>query len=735
MYANPKKCEFMKEEIGFLGHTLTSNGLSMDEDKVKAVKEWPTPKNLGDLQAFLGLAGYYRRFVHNFAKLTAPLTDLSKKGVEFIWKTEQEAAFQNTKDAMQMAPVLLIPDPDRPFVVNTDASGFAIGGVLLQDQGNGLQPVAYISRKLSDAEKRYPTHEQELLALVYALKQWRHYLIGTVKNKAFTDHNSLKYFSTQPKLTPRQSRWMELFQEYDVHVDYLPGRANVVADALSRRPDYLTSLLAVQTNQELMVRIKTAYGNDEESRAILEGRSTRKRKERFKMEAGLIIVDDSRVYVPKDEALRQELLVEHHDSVLSGHLGMDKTYDLLARSFYWPSMQEDVREFVRTCPTCAATKSSNKQRPGLLQPLPIPSRNWEMVSMDLIVGLPMTPRGVDSIVTFVDKLSKMIHCVPTTTKVTAVELARIFMDNIVRLHGLPERIISDRGPQFTSAFWTELFKQLGTYLNKSSAYHPETDGQTERANRTVEEMLRAFVNDKQDDWDLYLSAAEFAYNNSVNPSTGETPFYLNYGAHPAVPATVGLHRVQNQASEDFATRIQSAIEKARQLLARAQERQTRYANKKRRELIFTPGDKVLLSTENLGLRPGLARKLTAKWTGPFKVTKKLSDVAYELELPKDWRHHPVFHVSYLKPCAEADKYPDRRWFRPLSIEGTTDAYLVERLLDRREVKSGRQTQTEYLVQWQGYPIYEATWEPSRNLTGATVKKWKAALDAQFDTTK
>jgi len=722
LYANPKKCDFFKEEIEFLGHSINAQGISMDHSKVQAVLNWPTPTKVGEVHSFLGLTGYYRRFVQDYAKITAPLSDLLKKDTTFMWTQEHSAAFEKLKVAMATAPVLLIPDPNKPFTVISDASQFAIGAVLLQDHGHGLQPIAYISRKLNAAEKNYATHEQELLALIYALKQWRHYLKGMVKNQVYTDHHSLRYFSTQPKLSPRQTRWMEIFQEYNVHVDYLPGRANVVADALSRRPDHLHLLMTMDSDEDLFSTIKNAYTRN----------YSRNSSKKLHMVDGLWLTDDRRVFVPDDMILKQQLLKEHHDSILAGHLGIDKTYDNLARYFYWPRMVKDVQAYVRSCPSCCIMKHSNKRPAGLLQPLPIPTRNWEVITMDLVTGLPLTPAGHDTIVTFVDKLSKMIHIVPTTKDVTAVELAHIYFNTVIRSHGLQKDIVTDRGSVFMSKFWKELFRLLDTKLKRSTAYHPQTDGQTERANRTIEEMLRSYINDTQTNWDTLLGAVEFAYNNSTNPSTGFTPFYMNYGTHPAVPTTLDLPPGQNEAAINLTDRIQTIITKATDHLLRAQQRQSRYANLRRREVIFAVGDLVFLSTENLSLPSGTVKKLSPKWTGPFPIIKKISSVAYELQLPDDWKIHNIFHVSLLKAAPIDSSFINRRWCRPPPLEVTTDTYLVERLLDRRIVHQGRRKHIEYLVQWQGYPIYEATWEPTKNLTGAWVKSLKKILDQQLN---
>ena len=275
LYANPEKCMFFHQELPFVGHTISRTGVSMDTSKVQSILDWPDLTSVKDIERFLGLTGYYRRFIKDYAKLTLPLVSLKQKDSVFQWGEEQQKSFAALKQAVTQAPVLTLPDPTLPFVLVTDASQRAIGAALMQDQGTGLQPIAFLSRKLKDTETRYPTHEQELLALVYALKQWDYYLLGTVGHKAYTDHHPLRYFSTQPKLSMRQARWLGLFQEYDVYVDYIPGKLNVVADALSRRPDYLTSM--VLGNHPLIDRIQEAI--------VLTKQHLRKAQDRQKMYA------------------------------------------------------------------------------------------------------------------------------------------------------------------------------------------------------------------------------------------------------------------------------------------------------------------------------------------------------------------------------------------------------------------------------------------------------------------
>ena len=390
-------------------------------------------------------------------------------------------------------------------------------------------------------------------------------------------------------------------------------------------------------------------------------------------------------------------------------------------------MFNTVQEYVRKCATCARTKASNQQPIGVLQPLPLPDHCWEQVSHDLITGLPKTPRGHDAIVTFVDRLSKRVIFVPTTSNIDAAGYADLFFTHVFRHFGLPKALISDWDPRFTSHFWKALFARLGTNLKMSTSHHPQTDGQTERANRTIEDMLRAFVSPYQQNWDEYLIAAEFAYNNTVQASTGFTPFYLNNGRHPHTPLSLALPeslpspKDNNPAANSLIGKFQSSLARAKDALYRAQERQRKYANQSRRDAEFKVGDHVLLSTQHLSLnvREGSTPKLCPKYIGPFPIIQVLSPVAYWLKLPASMKCHDVFHISLLKPADFfSSQFPDRVQPEPPPVRTQNNQayYAVDYILNHKPRSARTRDQaSSYLVRWAGYPIWESTYEPARNI--------------------
>ena len=542
LYAKLSKCAFALIDMPFLGHIISAGGIRMDPAKVDAIMQWPAPRTVVQLQSFLGLANYYRRFVKDYSKIATPLTAMATPATkDWPWGEAQDAAFAAIKAAIATAPVIHMPNLQQPFVVTTDASNFAVGAVLSQGSGADERVIAFESKKMTPAETRYPVHDKEMLAVVYALKKWRHYLLGT-HTSVVTDHKSLEYFATQPHLNQRQTRWMGLLAEYGHTIQHRAGKLNAVADALSRRPDHQTPTLTLAARRvgrpppapdvELSVdmtpfvqRVVDTAEQDEQYQKLKTAATAIPNRTGYAVDAAGLLhytaggVD--RVYIPT--GLRDDMLREAHDAVMSGHLGMEKTMERLARVAFWPHMERDVRQYVRSCDSCQRCKPSNLKPPGLLRPLPIPSQGWECIAMDFIIRLPKTSSGHDSVLTVVDRLTKMAHFLPTTTNVTAEAAAKLFFAGIVRLHGLPVSIVSDRDPKFTSAFWRELFRLTGTSLDMSTARHPQTDGQSERMNRTLEEMLRAYAVEMPN-WDdilpaLVCSAAEIALSASADTST------------------------------------------------------------------------------------------------------------------------------------------------------------------------------------------------------------------------
>lgn len=737
LYAKMSKCEFLKTKMEFLGHVVSHKGLQVDPNKVDAVVKWPVPQSVLDLQCFLGFSNYYRRFIPQYAQQTAVLTKLLHKNTLFNWTDDMQLAFEKIKKSLVTSPVLILPNPEKPFTVFFDAASTnAIGGILCQKgEDNKLHPVAYESRQLRDNEKNYPVHEQELLAFIHCLNKWRHYLDG-LRFSVFTDNKSLATLKTNKNLSIRQIRWLSLFQSYQFDIYHIPRIKNTAADALSKIPfaTYLPEhtsrtssmelyyIYLIQTQEEIKEDIRNNYKNDNLWKKIISDLESENSDDfkNYHMNDDLLYYFDSathqnRICVPRLIKITNNLLKHAHDIPISGHLGVEKTYEKLAREFYWPNMIHTIRNYIKTCDSCQRVKSSNQKPSGLLQPLEIPYNRWESISMDFITQLPPTKNKYDSITVFVDRLTKRVHFTPSFTSDDALAVAKIFIKEIFKQHGLPKSIVSDRDPKFTSRFWKELCNLLGIQLKMSTAQHPETDGQTERANRSLEEMLRHYVSYAQDDWDEHLPILEYAYNNSIHSSTKLTPFFADNGRNPSSTILPNSSYSHVPKASELVTQLESIRQRVIVLLEKAQLRQRKYADQNRKEEEFNINDLVLLKNTNINpevYTNSSTKKLLPKYSGPYKIIEKIGKVAYKLELGDKIRAHPVFHVSVLRKYFQDQS----RKFNPVDpiIINNEVEYEVEDILDSRNYRKKKQ----YLVRWKGYPLYDATWENEDNLKNA-----------------
>jgi hypothetical protein len=664
---------------------VSAKGVHANPEKVKVIQDWPEPKAATELRSFLGLANFFRKYVRGFSTIALPLTKLSTQERDFTFDGIARKSFQAIKDALSNAPTLAVPDPSKGYELVCDASGFGCGAVLLQDE----RPVAFWSYKMNPAETRYHAGEQELLAVVKALEHWRHYLEGAVSLSVVTDHKPNITLATKPssQLSRRQVRWLQFMTRFDFKWEWRKGVDNM-ADPLSRNPALLNTLQSTNAppSVSFVERIASAYAQDPFFADELKTRKFTYDGEYWRRNQCII--------VPDFNNLRTECISMHHDAVYSGHLGKDRTIDLIVRNYWWPNIHAEVTTYVKHCDICQRTKTPSQKPAGLLQPLAIPHDQWESISVDFITQLPETIKGHSAIVTFVDRLTKMVHLVPTTTSISGSEFADIFVKDIFSKHGLPKSIVSDRDPRFTSEFSTEFNRQLGIEQHMSTAFHPQTDGQTERMNRYVETILRGFVNPAQDNWDTLLPLVEFAINNSYQASIRNTPFFLNYGRHPKTPANLEVP-VRGPASASKAQEIQEALQHAKACIKDAQHLMTRYEDKKRRDVSYAVGDFVLLHSKNLRLKFDGSKKLMHRYFGPFEVVSKVGPAAYELKIPANMQMHDVFHVSLLKLYKRRG---DQLTVPPPALlpDGGTE-FEVEAIIDHRVANSASQ----FLVRWKG----------------------------------
>ena len=776
------KCEFHTQEVKYLGLILTPQGIRMDPSKVACVQEWPTPKHVKDVQGFLGFANFYRRFIPEFSRLAAPLTTLTKKDTPFVWSSKCESAMQQIKRAFQEGQMLAHFDPERKTLLETDASDFVTAAVLSQYDPQGvLRPVAFMSKKMIPAECNYEIYDKELLAIVKAFESWTAEL-GSVEASTLvlTDHKNLEYFTTTKKLNRRQARWNELLANFDFKIIFRPGKKNGKADALTRihadapqdphdernlhqcqtllKPNQIlrrtTCLCPLEpsetpsdstdvtddTEGELTPEAWTvACENDELCQSVrhaLQHPEQPVNLHDLQLASCELLTDsfsyNKREYVP--HSLRLCLLRQLHDCPAAGHRGSAALFALVSRKYWWPDCHREITKFARGCESCQRNNPSTQKPYGFLHPLPAPEEAFRHLTLDFIGPLPVSHRRGYSyryILQVVDRLTKRVWVIPTET-LTARETAQAFLDHVFRFCGLPDSLISDQGRTFIDSTWKGICKSLQIDHRLSTSYHPQTDGQTERANRTLEVYLRHFVNYHQDNWASLLPIAEFSMNSHDNASTGISPFFASFGHHPRLD-------FRPESSPDAATstsrplfveHIATIQKQCADAITLAQAYQESHANRKRLPAPrYQPGDKVYLSLKNIrSERP--SRKLDGLRTGPYEITTMKSPLVAKLALPLSLSQiDNNFHVSLLRPAAEG--FPSQSARPPPVIpaanESQDDAYEVEEILDSR-MRRGR---TQYLVRWTGYP--DPTWEPEGNLDNCeqALADYRAARGARL----
>uniref|UniRef100_A0A2N9HR88 Reverse transcriptase n=1 Tax=Fagus sylvatica TaxID=28930 RepID=A0A2N9HR88_FAGSY len=686
LYAKMSKCVFATSEVEYLGHIISGEGVKTDPKKIAAMVDWPIPKSLKALRGFLGLTGYYRKFIKGYGQIASPLTSLLKKDA-FLWSEKAEKAFEELKAAVSQPPVLALPDFSKTFVIECDASGFGMGAVLMQDG----RPLAYYSQALKGKNLFLSTYEKELLALVFK--------------------------SGYP------SCWDITFV-----VEYKQGKENKVADALSRKEDTdlktevekETAYLQAQTHGHLCAisfpsptwldDLRASYEEDEELKSLVSRlQASGEGEGHYTLNQGLLLYKD-RFCIGKESGMKIKVLALIHDSPLGGHSGYLKSLHRAKKDWFWHGMKKDIKAYIRGCDTCQRLKHETSKPAGLLQPLAIPPRPWHSISMDFVEGLP-TSRKQNVILVIVDRFTKYVHFISLSHPYTASKVAALFLQHVFKLHGLPSSIVSDRDTVFTSLFWEELFRRQGVDLAMSSSYHPQSDGQTEVVNKSLEHYLRAFAADKPSLWVEWLPLAEYWFNTNYHTSTKLSPFEALYGYLPPrlIEFVPGLTRVA--AVEDLLEHRQQVVGLLEHNLVAAQARMKQQADKHRSEREFEVGDWVFLRLQPFrqkSMRKKLG-KLSPKFYGPYKVIQRVGMVAYKLELPEEACIHPVFHVSCLK--AKLGKT-----ITPISRLPPTDAlgHLAPqpaKILETRTIKKRRlPAVTEVLVQWEEGDPDDATWE-------------------------
>ena len=849
LLVEPEKSKFHASEVEFLGHIISHNEIRMDPKKVSAVRDWKEPTNVKEVQAFLGFANYYRKFLKAFGKIAAPLTELTKKDKTFVMGTQAKQAFRQIKELILSEPVLKMFDPSRPIELETDASDFALGAQIGQRDDEGfLHPIAFYSHKLHGAELNYPIYDKEFLAIVNAFKEFRHYLLGSKhQTKVYTDHKNITHFAKTQELSGRQLRYAEYLSEFDYIIIHVKGTENGRADAISRRPDLDTGKIRtkeqlLQLTQEghltqrtiacIQQRTLPYYLTDEwknkiianltlgELRRLVTGRANwvgsqqgmitcqkrifvpQKCVEDFIEHCHQTVKHDSKLndedfwktihehftwedlsagpnfadcktchynqwpkpfpehyeydpitrtayltagatytveqgnpllgqikdyngQLPDDQktdkqqvpdGLQHDLVREIHSHQLHGHQGINKTLERVKTTYTFPNMKKIVSTVIGQCDLCAKTKARRHKPYGKLQPLPVSQQPWDSITMDFITKLPLseepaTGNFYDSILVIVDRLTKFSYFIPYRESTTAEEFAYLFYFHVAKIHGIPLEIITDRGPPFASKFWQSLTGYLGINHKLSTAYHKETDGQTERMNQTLEQYLRCYINYEQTNWVEKLPAAQLAYNTATNESTKITPAYANFGFTPDAYRQT-RDTIINPKAILTSDQLKNLHEEMKTELEFVRNRMTNYANRKRIEgPIFSEGDMVYFATKNIETKRQ-NKKLDYKYIGPYKIKRKISENNYELDLPPKVKLHPIVHISLLESAENTIQVKTGN--EPETEVDGPEEYIVENILDMDKING----KTMYFVKWKDYPDAENTWEPPEHLTGA-----------------
>ncbi|KAD5317318.1 hypothetical protein E3N88_17264 [Mikania micrantha] len=700
LFAKRSRCSFGGSKVEYLGHIISGQGVQTDPSKISAVQQWPIPKNLKQLRGFLGLAGYYRRFIKGFGVIARPLTDLLKKSA-FQWNEATQLAFEQLKQVLSSAPVLALPDFSKVFVVETDASSKGLGAVLMQEG----HPLAFMSKALSIKQQSLSVYEKELLAIMMAVKQWHHYLI-TKKFLIKTDQKSLKFLLTQKITTPLQQTSLAKLMGYNYEIAYKKGSENLVADGLSRVSGLALFSMGISSIDPLLLtRIKSSWSTDVQLQELIVKCQQGKAPVHVSWN-GNVLLRKNKLWVGDDAQLKRDILYLFHSSPTGGHSGYLPTLKRIKALFYWKGCSKQVFAYVKECSQCQQAKYEPVASPGLLQPLPVPAHIFTDISMDFVSGLPKV-KGKDTILVVVDRLTKYAHFIPLAHPFSAAQVAQAFLDSVFKLHGCPQTIVSDRDPIFLSQFWKEFMRLQGVQLAHSTAYHPQTDGQTEVLNRCLETYLRCMCMQAPAQWVSWLTLAEWWYNTTFHSTLKMSPFEALYGFSPPLHIPYIPHDTNVEAVEIFCRDREAMIQHLKHNLQFARNRMKQYADAKRSDRSFEKGDWVYLKLQPFvqsSLRRIRHPKLGPKYFGPFLIIAKVGNCAYRLDLPDEAQLHPVFHVSLLKkahgnhaPIVPLPTNP-RFHFQPRAI------------IDKRLVRRRNRMLHQLLIHWANLPTTEAAWE-------------------------
>jgi len=797
------KSFFAQKEVEYLGHKISANGVHVNPEKIKAVAEWPQPQTQTDIRQFLGLCNFYRKFIKGHSQIAKPLTDLTRKEAanekgEIEMTDLAIQAFEKLKEALCTAPVLAIPDPARgKFHVMCDASTYGLGATLFQEgaEDKKQHPVAYISRVLTATERKIYEQERriyelELKALMFSLEKWKIYLDGQVGTTVDTDHKSLIWLQSQKELSPMQAQFLDTLARSDIKIKYIKGELNVPGDVLSRNPEFekqLCAYISLELAEEMtasvkaykptevyadlatwFARIEEGYKEDPEWAAHEKDEHPYFQIEREKHKIWYKVHEGNdmppTVCVPKAKGLRELIINEHHAPPTVGHRHAEQTYNRIRKSYYWKNMKNEIFDQVKSCSTCQENKRDRSGKKGKMAPAEMPHGPWSSVVVDFCgpyepkeKDSKKMPKGNDQIMVVACRLTKMAHFIPCKTTQTTEQLADLYLENIVRLHGVPDEFRSDRDKLFTAKFWARIWERSGTSLALSTAYHHQTAGQAERTIQELNIYLRMYLKE-HNEWERWLPMAEFAYNSANHSSIGCSPFELNKGFRPKAPAdclappvkmaTDAAGKKIEKAANAWLSKINEQMETAKENLNRAYKKSKAQYDKCRKpmrdkegKIKFAPvGSQVYLSTKEMpnletvsqqaqadGHAEELKRKFLPTFVGPYEVTAVTGkgDLNRELKLPEKMKQKlkekgNVFHVDRLK---EAHPNPTQQFnldgeLPPPTLQQESaveeEEFFIEKIIQWKDQTNGRW----FRVKFVGYDVSENMWYHEQNLPNA-----------------
>lgn len=647
---NLKKCNFFRPSLHFLGHVVSAEGIAADPLKLKAIQNYPVPTNLKEVQRFLGLAGWYHKYIPKFADTTAPLNRLKMKNVPWKWDAECQQSFEVLKEALVSPQVLAHPDVNRTFRVYTDASDVGLGAVLTQSHQDEEKVIAFASKLLNSAERNYSTSEKECLAVVWSVEKWRHYLEG-VEFEVVTDHAALSWAFKNPKISSRLTRWTLRLQQFTFNVLYRKGSLNIVPDALSRAPviTSLTSSTAICVSKAFassgdlpttLDQIAAAQSKDPAIAKIikdLDNTTANDDRISFVLQQGLlyrrvpIANEGYRFQLIIPEKLTTSFRQYYHDNPLGGHLGRMKTLRRILEVAWWPTVRKDTWSHVRECQICQTCKPSNKKPAGFLQSTTV-KEPGEMLGLDLMGPFPRSKKGNSYLLVIVDYYTKWVELFSLKDSKTP-KIVSILIQDIFTRWGTPQHLLSDRGPQFTSQLLSEVCKTWGVIQKLTTSYHPQTN-LTERVNRTLKTMIASFVGNNHQLWDQWLPEFRFAINTAKHDTTGFTPAKLALGRNLKGPLDrlIAVSPAPSTDPYQLLDRQQEMAREVRNRVSKAQQHQARNYNARRVPCQYAEGELVWIRSHPISDASGkFSAKLAPKWVGPALITKKLGPNNYRIQ--------------------------------------------------------------------------------------------------------